>query len=55
MSERQSNLWIVGILLTYMVAFLPLWPYSLTWDYTISGRIIVVLSLFLVLKITKHL
>lgn len=54
-SERQSNQWIVGILLTYMVAFLPLWPYSLAWGYAISGKITVVLSVFLVLKITKYL
>ncbi len=34
MCGRHSNQWIVGILLTtYMAAFLPLWPYSHSWDY----------------------
>ncbi|MBK7207346.1 MAG: DUF3309 family protein [Elusimicrobia bacterium] len=55
MSGRQTNQWIVGILLTYMAAFLPFWPYSHSGDYNISGKIAVILSVFIVLKITKYL
>ncbi|MBK8125790.1 MAG: DUF3309 family protein [Elusimicrobia bacterium] len=55
MGGRQTNQWIVGILLTYMAAFLPFWPYSHSGDYNISGKIAVILSVFIVLKITKYL
>jgi hypothetical protein len=55
MCGRHSNQWIVGILLTYMAAFLPIWPYSRSWDYASSGRMAVILVVFLVLKITKYI
>jgi hypothetical protein len=55
MCGRHSNQWIVAILLTYMAAFLPLWPYSHAWGYSSSGRIAVVLVVFVVLKITKYI
>ncbi len=55
MSGRRANQWIVAILLTSVVAFLPLWPYSHSWDYNLSGKIAVVLSVFIILMITKHI
>lgn len=55
MSGRYANQWVIGILLTYLMAFLPVWPYSQTWDYAFSGRIAVVLVVFVVLKITKYI
>lgn len=55
MCGRYSSQWVIGILLTYLAVFLPVWPYSHSWDYSFSGRIAVVLSVFLVLKITKYI
>jgi hypothetical protein len=44
---------IFGVLLACLAASLPVWPYSRGWDFSLSGRIAVVLAVFIVLKITK--
>ena len=53
MWECKTHQWILGVLLVAIVAFLPGWSYSGDWGYFFSGRIAVVLTVFIVLKIAK--
>ncbi len=49
----KPNQWIFVVLFAFMLAFLPVWPYSAAWDYSSSGRIAVVFAVFAVLKLTR--
>ena len=46
---------IYGLLVGSMVGFLPVWPYSAGWGFSFSGKIAVVLAIFMILKITKRI
>lgn len=53
MCECKINDWVLGVLLLVsLVAFLPVWPYSVDGDYAQSGRVAVVLAVFVVMKMT---
>jgi hypothetical protein len=51
----NSNRCLFGALLAAIALALPVWTYNAGGDYSLSGRISVVLAVFILLRVTKQI